>query len=153
MFSPDASITGATQSAFTTPTYTLAADLAPDVNSRQYVVTALGGTQTDVRASTAGDPFTLTVKKTPYKAIPVRNPVNGSYGNVPLNRVELLFRKGMQIDSLDTLRTGNLRIITEIPAGAESNDPANIKALLCFAIGLLVEESQDIADSQIAGVW
>lgn len=153
MWSPDSSITGQAQTNLTSPTYTLGTDLAPDANARQYVVTALGGTQTDVRASTAGDPFTVTMRKQPYKALPAKNPVTGAYGNVPLNRVELLFRKGMEIDSNSTIRVGNIRVIAEIPAGAELNDPANIRALCSFAFGLLVEESADYGDSLIAGVW
>jgi len=153
MFSPDSSITGAAQTGLTSPTYTLASDLAPDVNTRQYVVTALGGTQTGARESTAGDPFTLTLKKTPYKALPAKNPVNGSYGNVPLNRVEQLFRKGLKIDSAGTIRNGNVRVIVELPAGSETNDAVNIRALWSFVIGLLTEESADIGDSTVAGVW
>jgi len=153
MWSPDTSITGAAQTGFTSPTYTLASDLAPDANSRQYVVTACGGTQTDARSSTAGDPFTALVRKGRYNALPARNPVNGAYGNVPMNKVEILCRKGMFIDTDNTVRVGNLRIIAEIPAGAELNDSANIRALCSFAIGLLTEESADYGDSLIAGIW
>lgn len=152
-WSPDASITGAAQTNLTTPTYTLAADLAPDANSRQYVVTALGGTQTGVRASTAGDPFTATIRKDKvYKARPTPNPVNGSYGNVPKNKTEILCRKGVYIDSSSTVQVANLRVIAEIPAGAELADPANIRALASFALGLLAEESADYGDSLVTGI-
>jgi hypothetical protein len=118
------------------------------------VVTALGGTQTGARASSAGDPFTATLRvdKT-YKALPPKNPVNGSYGNVPLNKVELLVRKGLYIDSSNTIRVGNLRVIAEIPAGAEVSDAVNIRAMLSLAFGLLAEESQDYGDSLVSGVW
>jgi len=153
MWSPDSTITGAAQTGLTTPTYTLAVDLAPDANSRQYVVTALGGTQTGARASSAGDPFTALVRVGPYRALGPQNPVNGAYGNVPMNKVEILCRKGMHIDSAGTIRVGNLRIIAELPAGSETNDPVNIRALCSFAIGLLTEESQDYGDSLIARVW
>lgn len=151
-WSPDSSITGSTQTGLTNPTYTVGADLAPDANSRQYVVTALGGTQTDVRASTAGDPFTATIRRAPYKAIPPKNPVNGSYGNIPLNRTEILVRKGLQVDSDDVLRTGNFRFIAELPAGSEVNDAVNIRAAVSFLIGLLTEESADLGDSLVTGV-
>jgi len=152
-WSPDSLITGATQTNLTTPTYTLAADLAPDANSRQYVVTALGGTQTGVRSSAAGDPFTATIRKDKtYKVLPPKNPVNGSYGNVPKNKTEILVRKGVYIDSDNTLQTANLRIIAELPAGCEATDPANIRAMCSFAIGLMTEESQDYGDSLILGV-
>jgi hypothetical protein len=153
MWSPDSSITGGAQTGFTTPAYPLSVDLAPDANSRQYVVTSLSGTQTNVRANTNGDPFTATLRKSPYKALPAKNPVTGAYGNVPLNRVELLIRKGMKIDSIGTIRVGNLRVIAEIPAGAEQNDAENIRALASFGVGLLSEESADYGDSLVAGIW
>ena len=152
-WSPDSSTTGATQTGFTTPTYSVSSDLAPDTNSRQYVVYALGGTQADVRASTAGDPFTATIRKDRnYKILPARNPTNGAYGNVPMNKTEVLFRKGVFIDSDDTVRVANLRVIAELPAGCEVNDPANIRALCSFAIGLLTEESADYGDSLVTGI-
>lgn len=153
MWSPDSSITGNTSvTGLTNPTYTLAADLAPDANSRQHVVTALGGTQTNVRASTAGDPFTVTIRRSPYKALPAKNPVNGSYGNVPKNRIEVLVRKGLQIDSSDTIQVGNLRLIAELPAGCESNDEVNIRAAWAFMLGVLTEEAEDYVASLISGV-
>lgn len=153
MYSPDSSITGGTQTGLTNPTYTLAVDLAPDSNSRQHVITALGGTQTNVRESTAGDPFTVTMRKYPYRALPAKNPVNGSYGNIPRNKVDLLFRKGLKVDSSGTIVVGDIRISVNIPAGAESNDAINIRALWSLVVGLLTEESDDLGASTVAGVW
>lgn len=153
MWSPDSSITGSTQTGLTTPTFTLAEDIAPVLNARQFVVTALGGTQTGARSSTAGDPFTVLSRKTPYKALPAANPVTGSYGNVPLNKVELLFRKGLKIDAAGNIRVGNIRVIAELPAGCESNDAVSIRSLCSFVIGILTEESADYGDSLVAGVW
>lgn len=152
-FSPDSSITGAAQTGLTSPTYTIGSDLAPDVNSRQWVVTALGGTQTNVRASSAGDPFTATIRRDKvYKALPAKNPVNGAYGNVPMNKTEILCRKGVYIDSSNTIRVANLRVIAELPAGSETSDSVNIRALASFALGLLAEESADYGDSLVSGV-
>jgi hypothetical protein len=117
------------------------------------VVTAVGGTQTGARASTAGDPFTATIRKDKvYKALPAKNPVNGSYGNVPMNKTELLCRKGVYIDSDQTIRNANIRVIAELPAGSEVNDAVNIRALVSFALGLLAEESADYGDSLVTGI-
>lgn len=154
MWSPDLTTTGGAQTGLTSPTYTYAVDLSPDPNSRQYVVTTLGGTQTGVRTSTAGDPFTFKLTKDRvYKALPPKNPVNGSYGNVPLNKTEFLFRKGLYIDSTSTVRVGNVRVSLELPAGSEQFDAVNVRALLSMAIGTLNEESADIGDSAVAGIW
>lgn len=151
-FSPDLSITGAAQTGFTSPTYTMVVDLAPDASSRQWVVSALGGTQVDVRPHVAGDPFTATIRRGAYRALPNANPVNGSYGNVPMNRTEILVRKGMKIDAAGTIRTGNLRLIAELPAGSTISDAPNIRGLTSFLLGLLAEEAADLGDSLVSGV-
>jgi hypothetical protein len=151
-WSPDLTVTGAAQTGFTTPTYTLVADLAPDVSSRQWVVTACGGTQTGARVSTAGDPFTLTIRRSPYKPRPIANPVNGSYGNVPMNRIEVLGRKGVYIDSANTIREARIRLIAELPAGSESTDAVNIRALASMFLGQVAEEAADYGDSLISAV-
>lgn len=151
-WSPDGTTTGGAQTNLTTPTYTYVAGVAPAANSRRYVVTTLGGTQTNVRKHTAGDPFQMTVKREPYKALPAQNPVTGSYGNVPLNRTEWNFEKGLKIDSAGTIRVGRIRVIAELPAGSESNDSINIEALTSMAVGTLSEESADVGESLISGV-
>lgn len=51
-------ITGAAQTGFTSPTYTLTSDLAPDNNGKQVAVTALGGTQVGVTTHSVAAPFT-----------------------------------------------------------------------------------------------
>lgn len=151
-FSPDLSITGAAQTGFTSPTYTMVADLAPDSASRQWIISAVGGTQTDVRPHVAGDPFTATVRRGIYRALPPQNPVNGSYGNVPMNKIEILVRKGLKIDTSGTIRVGNLRIVAELPAGSNTSDAPNIRALASFTLGLLAEEAADYGDTLVTGV-
>jgi hypothetical protein len=130
----------------------LVEDTTVEPNSRQWVVTALGGTQTGVRPHTAGDPFTILIRRSPYKARPAKNPVNGSYGTVPKNRIEILQRKGVYIDSSNTVEVMNLRLIAEIPAGAESNDAVNIRAAVSSFLGLLTEESADYGDTLITAI-
>jgi hypothetical protein len=78
--------------------------------------------------------------------------VTGAYGNVPNNKTEILVRKGVQIDSDDTVRTALARVSFELPAGSETNDAVNIQALVSFLIGLLTEESNDLAESLVTGV-
>lgn len=151
-FSPDLTITGAAQTGLTSPTYTWVVDLAPDAVSKQWAVSALGGTQTNVRAHTAGDPFTVTIRRSPYRALPARNPVTGSYGNVPMNKIEILGRKGVYIDSDNTVRVAQLRLSVELPAGCESADAINIRALLSNFFGVIAEESSDIGDTYVTGI-
>lgn len=152
-FNPDLSVTGAVQTGSSAPTYTLAADTISEPNSRQWITTACGGTQAaGARVHTAGDPFTILIRRAPYKALPSKNPVNGSYGNVPLNRIEILCRKGVYIDSANTVRVANFRIIADLPAGSELSDPVNIRAAVSNLLGLMAEEASHYGDSLIAGV-
>lgn len=151
-FNPDLSITGAAQTGLTSPTYTYVADMAPDQRSKQWAVTTLGGTQTNVRTHSAGDPFTVLIRREPYKARPSPNPTNGAYPQVPLNRIEILGRKGVYIDSANTVRVMNLRLIAEIPAGAEVTDAINIRAACSNMLGLLAEEADDYGHTLVSGI-
>lgn len=153
MLSPDSSITGGTEAAFTTPTYTLTSDSAPEALSRLWIVSALGGTQTDVRSHSGGDPFRLLVRRFPYRVLPPKNPNNGAYGSVPNNKAEIIVTKGLKIDSAGTIRNGEVRITVSLPAGCEVNDPKNVRALGCFSLGLWTEEAQDFNDSMILSTW
>jgi hypothetical protein len=151
-FSPDSSITGGLQTNLTSPTYTLSADTA-DALSKSWAVTGLGGTQTGVRTHTAGDPFSVLIRRERYKARPSINAVTGQYPNVPLNRTEQVITKGLKIDSAGTIRPGRVRIIWELPAGSESNDSINIEAMASLAVGLNNEESADLGQTLIAGLF
>lgn len=151
MFTPDLSITGAAQTGFTSPTYTLAADLAPDASSRQWFVSAVGGTQTGARAHTAGDPFTLLIRRGPYRPLGSQNPVTGSYGNVPKNKTEVLLRKGVSIDAAGTKQILLLRLTAEIPAGSTENDAANIRAAVSALLGQMAELPAGYGDTLVQG--
>lgn len=152
-FSPDGTTTGAAQTGLTTPTYTLSADVAPNSHSKQYAVTALGGTQTDVRAHSASDPFTVTFERPAnFKLVGQPNPVTGVLGNVQRNVFTYRVRKGVRpmTDQAPQLMLMELKI--SIPAGADVADAANIRAALSNFIGTLNEESSDIGDALITGV-
>jgi|SwirhirootsSR3_FD_contig_111_895909_length_2970_multi_4_in_0_out_0_2 hypothetical protein len=151
-FSPDLTITGSAQTNLSSPVYTWVADLPPDAASKQWAVSALAGTQTGVRVHTAGDPFTLAIRRGRYNSLPAKNPVNGSYPNVPMNRIEILSRKGVYIDSANTVRVANLRLIAELPAGCEQFDAPNIRALCSNLFGVIAEESSDLGDTYVSGL-
>jgi len=61
--------------------------------------------------------------------------------------------KGLKIDSAGTIRPGRVRIIWELPAGSESNDSINIEAMASLAVGLNNEESADLGQTLIAGLF
>lgn len=146
-------VTGGAQTGLTSPTYTLTVDTAPDVNGKQWAVTALGGTQTGVDVHSAAKPFTVTyVKPKVYKSLGQPNPVTGVISSVPNNTHTWLFRKGAAPASGQNPRTVMLRMSLDIPAGTESNEPEEARALLSFAVGVLSQQSAGWGDTAISGI-
>lgn len=152
-FAPTSPVTGGAQTGFTSPTYTIVVDQAPDVNGSQYAVTAVGGTQTGVRTSTAADPFTAVFWRAKVlKGLPSPNAVTGRYGNIPRNTYGWVIRKGMQIAANQPAQVGVTRITHDIPAGADSYDAANIRAMHSLTVGLLSQTSAGVGDTLVTGI-
>lgn len=151
-WSPDSSITGSTVTGLTSPTYTQVDDVPPAVNAKQKTVTALGGTQGSASANTISEPFTSTFyKPSVLKTLPAPNPLTGQRGSVPNNQYRLVIRKGGEAASGVPV-VAIARITIDIPAGMETYDPDNVRALVSYTVGLLTEESADLADTLITGV-
>lgn len=151
-WSPDSSITGATVSGLTSPTYTQVDDTNPTPGAKQKTVTALGGTQGGASANTAGEPFTATFyKPAVLKSLPPANPVTGLRGQVPTNQWKLIVRKGGEVAS-GVPAMAIARLTLDVPAGMETYDADNVRAFVSYLVGLLTEESSDLADTLITGV-
>lgn len=151
-WSPDSSTTGATVTGLTSPTYTLVDDTAPVVNAKQKTVSALGGTQGNADANTASKPFTATFyKPSVMKSLPSPNPLTGARGSVPNNQYKLIVRKGGDC-AADVPAVAIARLTIDVPAGMETYDADNVRALVSFLVGLLTEESADLADTLLTGV-
>jgi len=151
MFAPASPVTGAPITGFTSPTYTLSADSAPDVNGKAYYVSALGGTQAGVVVSSSSIPFTLlfTRPKT-NRTLPALG-LNGRLPSVPRNEFTLSVRKGVVPLAGQPAQPCVLKLVIPVPAGADAADKANILAALSLMAGVLWEQSNEIGDSIIAG--
>lgn len=146
-------ITGTAQTGLTTPTYTLLTDVAPSVQGKQYAVSALGGTQTNVRIHSVSDPFTITLTRAAVlRALPSANPVTGKYGSIPRNVHKILVRKGVNFAANQAPEVFLARLELDLPAGSDSYDPANIRAALSLLIGALSSISAGIGDTAVTGV-
>jgi len=146
-------ITGAPETSFTSPTYTHIADQAPDVNSKQVAVTALGGTQTGVTAHSVASPFTITCfRPKTFKVMGRINPVTGQLASVPMNAYKVITRKGVTVLAGQPYYISRMTTIVEVPAGCDTADPANLKALQSAHIGSLWQQSSGFGDTTIAGV-
>lgn len=150
MFAPSSPVTGLTIAGLTTPTYTLSADQGVDVNWKQFLVSALGGTQTGVRVHSASDPFTVAMSRPKVlKPRPATNPAGtGFTGLGTKNNYVLVARKGVIPITNAAPEVALVRMEFAIPSGSEANDLINLKAMLSCLIGYLwAEAATDIVDT------
>jgi len=147
-------ITGANMTGFTSPTYTVTDDQAPSLNGKQKAVTALGGTQAGVNVHSVSNPFTsCTFRPVQFKTLPEKNAATGIVKNIPVNRWSDITRKGLVCVSGQNPQVGTIKVFVDIPAGADINDPANVKAMFSLAIGKLNQIALSFADSTINGTF
>jgi hypothetical protein len=147
-------ITGGAQTGFTTPTYTIATDTAPSNTGKQYAVSAIGGTQTGVDAtSSPAKPFTITLSRPPVlRQMPALNAVTGILGNVPRNVYKAGVRKGVTVLTGQVPQIATAAVEISVPAGADLNDAPNVRAMLSLLIGAINSISASIGDTCVTGV-
>lgn len=147
-----AAITGGAQTGFTTPGYTPTVDFAPQ-NAKQWAITALTGTQSGVLAHSASNPFTVSwFKPAVYRMLGQPNPVTGRVKEVPMNRSSLLVRKGLLPLAGQPYVVGTAKVVFDIPAGSDTADQANLRALVSCLIGALNQMSAGVGDTLVTGV-
>jgi len=151
-FAPTSPVTGAAQTGFTSPTYTFVTDNAPDVNGKQFAVSAVGGTQVGVIISSVSAPFTTTfVKPKVFKALGKAHPVTGVISSVPRNIYTHVTRKAVLPLAGQPYTPMLIRTSIEVPAGADIADAANIRAALSFHYGIGSQIPAAIGDTVISG--
>lgn len=145
------SITGAAQTGFTTPGYTTTAGAYPGANGRQNYVTALSGTQAGVRVHSVSDPFVLyAFQPQNPKGLGAMN-ANGIYTNVPVNVYGIGVRKGVYPAANQPAALASLDIRVKVPAGSDSYDAANVRAMLSAGIAYLTAISAGLGDTVVSG--
>lgn len=146
-------VTGGAQTGFTSPTYTVASDNAPDALSRQWAVTANGGTQTGVTTHTGTNPFSFTVRRpATFKQVGVPNPATGVVYPSGKNVWKLIVRKGTTPAANQSYVTGLVNCEIAVPAGADTYDAPNVRAMIGFFVGCLNQQSAGIGDSLVTGI-
>lgn len=146
-------VTGATQTGFTSPTYTLAVDTPPAANAKQSVVTALGGTQAGVTVHSVGSPFTIACfRPVSFRYLGTPNPVTGVIANVPNNTYKVITRKGVIPLAGQPTRVASITSIIEVPAGSDVASPSELRGMFSAHIGSLAQQSAGLGDTAINGV-
>lgn len=144
------SITGGAQTGFTSPTYTTVAGAYPGVNGKQNYVTAIGGTQAGVRLHSVSDPFTIAAYQ-PVSAKTLGTAVNGVYTSIPVNVYGFNVRKGLIPAANQAAQIGFVDVKIRVPAGSDSYDSANVRAMLSAAVGALNALSAGLGDTLVSG--
>lgn len=152
-FTPSSPITGAAVAGLTSPTYTIVTDVAPSSNGKQFAITALGGTQTGVDTNTVSKPFTLSFfRPSSLRGLPAANPVTGIVKSVPSNVYKMITRKGVMPAAGQAALTARITTMIEVPAGSDTYEPEDIRAMLSLHAGALSSQASGIADTVITGV-
>lgn len=152
-WSPSSPVTGTAQTGLTSPTYTLTTDTAPDVNGKQYAVTALGGTQTGVSTHSVAAPFTVSFfRPKVFRSLGKPNPVTGVIKDVPRNVYKQITRKGVLPLAGQPYANMQITTIIEVPAGSDVADSEDIRAALSAHIGTLSQVSSGIGDTCVTGI-
>lgn len=150
-FAPSSPFTGAAITGLTSPTYTIVSDTPPSAVSKQYAVSALGGTQTGVNVHSISSPFTLTMfRPANFKVLGQPNS-SGTIRSFPQNRFEVLTRKGVSVLANQPIQTAMLRTSFSIPAGSDTYDVVNLKAMISAHIGMLWAIAQGLTDTVTTG--
>lgn len=147
-------ITGGAQTGFTSPTYTIVTDTAPSNTGKQYAVAGLGGTQAGVdTSSTPSRPFTITQSRPALlRQLPALNASTGFLPTVPNNVYKILVRKGVTVLAGQSARVATCNLEISVPAGADSADAPNVRAMLSLLIGAINSISASIGDTVVTGV-
>jgi hypothetical protein len=145
-------VSGGAQTGFTSPTYTVTADASPTANSRQWAVTAVGGSGNTARLHANGDPFTATYfRVASYKSLGPLNAV-GAPSRVPRNVDKWVFRKGVIPHTSLAAQPAIVTVTIDRPAGSEANNPIDLRALMSLAIGVLTQQSAGNGDTVVSGI-
>lgn len=152
-FSPASPVTGAAVTGLTSPTYTLTTDVAPNINGKQYAVSALGGTQTGVDVNSVSKPFTISFfRPAVLRPLPQANPLTGVIKNVPLNTYKLITRKGAAPAVNQSNMIPKITTVIEVPAGVDTYEPEELRAMLSAHFGVGWAQASGIADTVVSGV-
>lgn len=152
-FAPSSPVTGAAVSGLTSPTYTLTTDVAPSINGKQYAITALGGTQTSVDVNSVSKPFSISFfRPQVLRTLPQANPVTGVIKDVPVNTYKLITRKGAAPAVNQNAMIARITTIIDVPAGTDTYEPEELRALVSAHFGVGWAQASGIADTIVSGI-
>lgn len=145
-------VTGGAQTGFTTPSITLTTDVAPSINGKQYAATAVSG-MPNVDSHSVSKPFTITVMRpSSMKVLPAPSPVTGIIKQVPKNTYKIIVRKGAVPYANQQAQIAMINCSIDVPAGTDTYEPEEIRAMLSLFIGAVQQISAGLGDTATTGI-
>lgn len=145
-------ITGSAQTGFTTPSITVVADVAPTINGKQVVVTAMTGIA-GITPGSVSSPFTMNfTRPVSTRTLAPVNPVTGVLRSVPRNVYKQITRKGVVPLAGQAVETMLISTEYSVPAGADIADPVNVRAGVSAHHGYSNQQSSNIGDTLVNGI-
>lgn len=147
-------ITGSAQTGFTSPSFTIVPDVAPTPNGKQYAITACGGTGlSGVDTHSVSKPFTISVfRPATLKSLPQTNPTTGVIRNIPVNTYKVISRKGASPAVNQMAQVAKMMSTIDVPAGTDTYEPEDIRAMLSAHIGALIQLSAELGNTCVTGI-
>lgn len=146
-------VSGSAQTGFTSPTYTVTADSAPDQFGKQWAVSGVGGAGNTPNVNSPSGPFTWTfIRPKVYRP---QGPLNsaGFPTTFPRNVWKIITRKGASPYSGGPSITMLMETTISVPAGIDQSDPVAIRAMLSMHLGSLTQVSAAAGDAIVLGVF
>lgn len=145
-------VTGGAQTGFTTPAFVIAADSNPDFNGKQWVATGFTGTMVGVTPHSASSPCSVAFYKPKNVRVLAKPNLNGFLGEVPVNVYSFYFRKGATPAANQVPVVAYCKQLFGIPAGTDTYDAPNIRALASMVVGVNNQLSAGIGDTLVSSV-
>lgn len=137
-------VTGFAQTGLTSPTYTLVSDTAPSTNGKQFVVNALGGTQTGVVPNSIGAPFTISYFRPPLIKVADAGILSAAgmipASSAPLNSFTLITRKAVAVNEVGGRAMARVETKFHVPVNAAEVDLVSIKAMISAHVGAIQQD-------------
>lgn len=140
-------ITGAAMTLLTSPTATIVVDnwSGPGRIGKQWLVSALGGTQTGVLPHSVTLPYTVAVTRPAVlKGVSQVNPLTGIARPPGSNQYVVHTRKGMYTQANQAPDLGDVKIICNIPAGAETYNSTSVESMLSITVGAIIQLASEM---------
>jgi hypothetical protein len=87
-----------------------------------------------------------------FKALGKPHPVTGLLQSVPKNTFLIKIAKGAIPLAGQPASVMTVRCLIEIPAGADTADPANLRAAISLLVGAVTQLSAGLGDTLVTGV-